>query len=82
MPADGQWGQRRPDGSFTGLVGDVASGRADISACDVTVSFERRSAVDFSYGYFYEDFRFMTRAPAEANRAFVLLKPFNFQVRP
>jgi hypothetical protein len=80
VPADRQWGQRRPDGSYTGLVGDVASGRAHMSACDVTVGFERRSAVDFSYGYFYEDFRFLTRAPVEANRAFVVLKPFSFQV--
>jgi ABC-type amino acid transport substrate-binding protein len=79
-PSDGQWGVQRPNGTWTGLVGDVMSRRADIAACHVTVSQSRRAAVDFSYGYFYEDYRILTKAPTDSSRALVVLRPFSVLV--
>jgi hypothetical protein len=58
------------------LVGDVLTGRADVAACEITVSHSRSRVVDFSYGYFYEDYRCLTKAPGISSRAFVVLKPF------
>jgi hypothetical protein len=80
MPLDGEWGVSKEDGSWSGLVGDVMRHKADMSVCEITVSQPRSTVIDFSYGYFYEDFRSMTKAPTTLSRPFVVLKPFSLQV--
>ena len=68
LPADDEWGNRRSNGSFTGMVGDVMDRKADFAACDITVTRTRREAVDFSYGYYFNLCQILTAAPVEVSK--------------
>ena len=48
-PSDGEWGRlNSTTGLWTGLVGDLESGRADLCASSLTMTGERLRSVDFS----------------------------------
>ncbi len=57
-PDDGEWGVRRPltphggdgDWYWSGMVGQLASGKADVSTAGLTVGAERHEAIDFTVG--------------------------------
>ncbi len=57
------------------------SRRADMAACEITMTAERAPVIDFSYPYYLETMTFVTTSPNEVSRAFVVLKPFNKLVR-
>ncbi len=40
-PPDGQWGSEREDGTWTGMVGMLAEGRADVCTTELTVTLGR-----------------------------------------
>ena len=43
---DGQWGGLK-DGKWTGMIGDIVNGRADIALASLDITQERSTAVDF-----------------------------------
>ncbi len=53
-PEDEEWGVRRrgEDGRwyFSGMVGQLAAGEADVSIGGLTINAERQEAVDFTVG--------------------------------
>ncbi|XP_074657321.1 ionotropic receptor 25a-like [Tubulanus polymorphus] len=51
-PNDGQFGARRPDGSWTGLIGELVSGTAELAVTSLSVTSEREEVVDFSIPYY------------------------------
>jgi uncharacterized integral membrane protein len=59
------------------MVGAVEQGHSDILACEMTISNERRKVVDFSYPYYQETMRFVTKAPRLKSRAFIVVKTFS-----
>merc|ERR1719195_609171 len=42
------YGSRRADGSWTGMIGEILEGRADMAIGDMSINFEREQVVDFS----------------------------------
>lgn len=40
-PPDGQWGGPLPDGSVSGMIGQVARREAHLAICEITISGER-----------------------------------------
>jgi len=46
--AGGYGSRNREDGTWSGMIGDVVSGRADLAVGDLTINSEREEAVDFS----------------------------------
>ena len=46
-PEDGEWGVLKGDGTWTGMVGQLATGAIDIAPTDFTVTIERSSAISF-----------------------------------
>ena len=57
QPEDGQWGTKvgtKADGSngseWTGMVGELSKGRADLCGATLTMTQDRLEAVDFSIG--------------------------------
>lgn len=53
VPAvNGSFGNRRPDGTWDGLVGDLAMGETDMIIAPLTMTSEREEVIDFVAPYF------------------------------
>ncbi len=53
IPGSGnQYGHKLPNGSWTGLVGDLITGEIDISVATLTMTTEREEVIDFVSPYF------------------------------
>ncbi|XP_048580684.1 glutamate receptor 1 isoform X2 [Nematostella vectensis] len=46
------FGEKQPDGSWDGILGDLTRGKADLAVSTFTISPEREKAVDFTQPYF------------------------------
>ncbi|XP_068229295.1 probable glutamate receptor [Palaemon carinicauda] len=77
---DGQWGGEMANGSFTGMIGKVQSGKAHFAINEITITGPRERVVDFTLPYFMESTAMVSRAPAEKNRAFAVFSPFTAEV--
>ncbi|XP_063590199.1 glutamate receptor ionotropic, delta-1-like [Penaeus indicus] len=75
-PEDRQWGGPQPDGSVTGMIGQVARHEAHLAINEITITGTREVVVDFTQPYFTESTTLVSRAPAEKNRAFAIFSPF------
>ncbi len=45
-PADGKWGHIEADGTWSGLVADVARGEVDFAICDIFIVYSRQQVFD------------------------------------
>ncbi|XP_071522288.1 probable glutamate receptor [Panulirus ornatus] len=79
-PPDGQWGGLLPDGTISGMIGQVARREVHIAICEITITGSREMVVDFTTPYYLESVALVSRAPAERNRAFAVFSPFTKQV--
>jgi hypothetical protein len=70
-----------PDGAFNGMVGDVASGRADLAANDVAFWLQRKQVVDYSVTYDQGAAFFALRKPHETSKILAFLWPLSPTVR-
>ncbi|KAF0312881.1 Glutamate receptor [Amphibalanus amphitrite] len=74
---EGVYGSRLENGSWTGVVGMVARGEADIAIGDISVTLERLAAVDFTYPHQVEPNSFMMLRPAPVPRWLAVAAPFD-----
>ncbi|XP_069193537.1 glutamate receptor ionotropic, delta-2-like [Procambarus clarkii] len=79
-PADGQWGGPLPDGSVSGLIGQVARRESHLAICELTITANRETVVDFTTTYYLETVTLVSRAPAEKSRAFAVFSTFTTEV--
>lgn len=49
---DGRFGEKRPDGSWTGIIGEISQKKADIGLGPIAVMAERETVVDFTVPYY------------------------------
>ncbi|XP_047487922.1 probable glutamate receptor [Penaeus chinensis] len=63
---DNQWGSLA-DGQWTGLVGEVASGRADLAIASLTISKQRSTVVDFLISLAVSGYRIAMKRPSNAD---------------
>ena len=61
-PADGTWGFQHPNGSWSGVVGDVARFEADTSM-NIAITTDRGEDVDFTIGYTIDPLTFVISKP-------------------
>nr|XP_042906672.1 glutamate receptor ionotropic, delta-1-like [Parasteatoda tepidariorum] len=80
IPPDGEWGRKMDNGSWTGLVGMVHRGEADLAISQLSITAERSQAVKFSIPYTDEPIKFLTPAPRKISSPFVYLYPFDTSV--
>ncbi|KAK3855885.1 hypothetical protein Pcinc_037734 [Petrolisthes cinctipes] len=59
MPEDGNWAYVKEDGTWGGIVGEVQQRRTNFSLC-LTVTAQRRNAVDFTRMYYRDPMTFIT----------------------
>jgi hypothetical protein len=77
--ANNVWGNKLPNGSWNGMIGDVYNGKADMALGDLSLTYARKSAVDFSIPYLYTPVTFLTRNDLRLSKI-AILKPFNLDV--
>ncbi|XP_071042160.1 probable glutamate receptor [Parasteatoda tepidariorum] len=80
VPLDGQWGQQTDNGSWTGLMGMVQRGEADLAISQLSITEERSQAVNFSIPYTDQPVKFAAPAPKRISSLFVYLYPFDLTV--
>nr|QKN21166.1 ionotropic receptor [Zeugodacus cucurbitae] len=68
--------------TFTGGIGLLQNGFADFLLGDVSLSWERRKAVEFSFFTLADSGAFATHAPRRLNEAFAIIRPFKRDVWP
>lgn len=80
MPEDDTFGYKKPDGTWTGIIGMLARGEADLSVSGLTMTEERRKAVNFTYPLHVTDFTFMTDKPEPHPKNFAVFDVFSLEV--
>lgn len=70
------------ESEFTGGLGMVQNREADFFLGDVSLSSERRQAVEFTFFTLADSGAFVTHAPRILSEAFVILRPFKIDVWP
>ncbi|GBM02313.1 hypothetical protein AVEN_138439-1 [Araneus ventricosus] len=80
QPPDMSWGSPRSDGNWTGLIGMVQRGEADMAMCSVIITEEREKVVSFSREYDIQHMIFATRRPKNLPRIQSIILPFSFQI--
>lgn len=79
--ADFKYGSKRQDGNWTGLIGELVKGTADIAAASLTVTAERAKAIDLSHPFMESGLSIVLKRPNtrgwHALKGFVtFLEPF------
>ncbi|XP_029637805.1 glutamate receptor 2 [Octopus sinensis] len=80
---DGHFGQIREDGNWTGMIGEVISGHADIAAAPLTLTLDRLKHVDMSFPFLSSGYKIVIKKPEAIQMTrglFIVLKPFTTPV--
>ncbi|XP_050401989.2 glutamate receptor ionotropic, NMDA 3A [Patella vulgata] len=66
--------------TWTGMVGDIVNGAADIIAGAFSVTSSRLTAISYSEPYFQSDYAMVTSVDGRSTSMWAFLKPFSFEV--
>ncbi|CAG7717282.1 unnamed protein product [Allacma fusca] len=69
------FGKRLPNGTFSGIVGSIQRGEADI-AIDIGLSAQRTEVIEYLPPVIFTTVRFFTKMPAHVPRWKLILEPF------
>lgn len=70
----------QPDGNWTGIIGMVHRGEADLAVAPLSITKERQNAVDFSYPFYVDSISFVTRRLKPHSEIFAIFHPFSLEV--
>lgn len=76
VPSDGEFGRKRDDGKWTGIIGMVINGEADIGLNMIALTSARNEAVNFSYPYMVDGTTFVTQIPGFLPKTLAYFYPF------
>ncbi|GIY83611.1 lig_chan-Glu_bd domain-containing protein [Caerostris darwini] len=78
IPADGEWGLKKPDGNWTGLIGMMTRREADMTHGSVVITKQRTEVVDFSRPCTVYGETFVIENPGIMISNYAYLYPFDF----
>ncbi|GBO34201.1 hypothetical protein AVEN_238446-1 [Araneus ventricosus] len=78
---DREWGRILPNGSWTGIIGNIQKGAADIADSYLGITEQRATVVDFSTVYLTDDITFAIKKPVPVPKSLAFVCPFNFITR-
>ena len=61
---DRRYGSKSINGTWNGMIGEVADGRADLAVADLTITSKREEAVDFSYPFMTTGISILYKRPS------------------
>ncbi|XP_046575445.1 probable glutamate receptor [Haliotis rubra] len=80
-PADGQWGEKMDNGSYTGIVGTLQREEADICSVPYAYNVERAKVMQFTYFMHSGSTTVMYKKSEDANKTWkVLIACFKWEV--
>ena len=77
-PPDRQWGVKRSDGSWTGIIGELDEKRADISPGPLGMSYARSEVVSYSVSLDQQYFQFYIKNPEGATNYQAYSEPLHY----
>ncbi|XP_076823966.1 glutamate receptor ionotropic, delta-1-like [Clavelina lepadiformis] len=77
---DGKYGARLPNGSWNGLIGDLVKRKADMAVAALTITTDRRKAVDFTERVMDYAVGIATKRLQTTSTLFSFLEPFHYKV--
>ncbi|GBM71811.1 hypothetical protein AVEN_260545-1 [Araneus ventricosus] len=80
QPKDKGWGNRKDDGNWTGKIGLVQRGEADLGMCEMILTEHRKTAVDYSYPYDTLQMVFASKAPSRIPQLLAYVYPFSAEL--
>ena len=83
LPSDNSedYGQRQPDGSWSGVIGDLVKGEIDIAVAGMTMTSEREEVVDFVAPYFDQSgISIIIREPVRPRSLFKFMEVLRVEV--
>ncbi|XP_055936807.1 glutamate receptor ionotropic, delta-1-like [Argiope bruennichi] len=80
MVEDQEWGRLLPSGQWTGMIGMLQRGEADISINLISMTEQRTKVVEFSTVYATDDLTFALKKPGMAPASTALVHPFDTAV--
>ncbi|XP_055951425.1 probable glutamate receptor [Argiope bruennichi] len=75
---DGEWGRLLPSGNWTGMIGKIQKGNADIADSHIGITEQRTAVVDFSTVYLIDDMTFAIKKPGPVPTSLAFVRPFDF----
>ncbi|KAK9497527.1 hypothetical protein O3M35_004231 [Rhynocoris fuscipes] len=81
-PPDRSQGSAIVNGSMQGVLGLIWQREVEMFIGDLTVTYERSLAVEFSFLTLTDNEVFLTHSPSRLNEALALIRPFHWQVWP
>merc|ERR1711976_402632 len=70
IAADGKYGAPTDSGAWTGMVGEVMTGKADMALADLTITSKREKVVDFTVPYMQTGITILFSQPSWGLRTF------------
>ncbi|GFS31351.1 uncharacterized protein NPIL_604651 [Nephila pilipes] len=77
-PNDAAWGSKLENGSWSGAIGMVYRGEADLAIGKIAITEERASILDYSYPYDIEVLTFATKIPGLVQKYAAFIWPFSW----
>ena len=79
-PRDKYFGAPKSNGQFSGVVGQIQRGEAQLSATILIVDRDRQKAVNFSTPISLEPYSLMFRRPQQHSNILIFIDPFTPRV--
>ena len=79
-PSDGAFGILLRNGSWTGMIGQVANGEFDMGVQSFSFAHDRYQVIDFSLALYEETITLLIPPPIPESRLFTCIRPFQWQV--
>ncbi|XP_068629684.1 glutamate receptor ionotropic, kainate glr-3 [Battus philenor] len=75
-----KWGQKQPNGSYSGLLGEMVSGKADIAVGNLQYTSQYQELTDLSIPYSAQCWTFLTPESTTDNSWMTLILPFKLNM--
>ena len=79
-PSDEEYGRLLTDGNWSGLVGMLTRGDADLIIDDISITESRKQVIDFSMPFFVDRWIFSTLCTKDKHKTTSFLKLFTVEV--
>ncbi|XP_071495259.1 glutamate receptor ionotropic, kainate 1-like [Diadema antillarum] len=80
LTPDSNYGGKRADGSWNGLVGQVYYGLADMAVAGMVINSDRETVVDFTKPFMNYGVGILLRKPQKKSNVFAFLEPLDIKV--
>ena len=80
-PIDNEYGYLNPQtDKWNGMIGDMLEGKTDMITMDLSVSFERKTHIDFTVAFMDSGISLVIRGESSKSNSFFFLSPFELMV--